>query len=45
MEIKDLKAGDEVYVKHWSRFYSFWLKKNEISRGVMVRSGQIKEVD
>lgn len=44
MEIKDLKVGDEVYVKHWSRFYSFWLK-NEISRGVMVRSGQIKEVD
>lgn len=27
MEIKDLKVGDEVYVKHWSRFYSFWLKK------------------
>lgn len=27
MEIKDLKAGDEVYVNYWSCFYSFWLKK------------------
>ena len=28
MEIKDLKVGDEVYVKYWSRFYNYWAKKS-----------------
>lgn len=27
MEIKDLKVGDEVYVKHWSAYYNYWSKK------------------
>lgn len=28
MEIKDLKAGDEVYVNYWSCFYNYWAKKS-----------------
>lgn len=27
MEIKDLKVGDEVYVKDWSAYYDYWSKK------------------
>lgn len=28
MEIKDLKVGDEVYVKYWNSFYNYWVKKS-----------------
>lgn len=28
MEIKALKVGDEVYVKYWSSFYNYWVKKS-----------------
>ena len=28
MKIKDLKVGDEVYVKHWSCFYNYLAKKS-----------------
>lgn len=48
MEIKDLKVGDEVYVKHWGCFYEYLVKKsvkNVIPKGFINVDGVLFKQD